>query len=183
MALLNPRFQDAGTEPGDAANWTLQTAVAGQSAAGFGPDPVSAAEDFERWCVFTPAFDPTTNVLAFFAPLSLGYEDFEHGWSNQTFQTELSGGDADVGLFGGSNPAETFESGWSNAPPVTDWSTLASAPGLFEGQPVETFEGGWSGNQNAIWTWAAASSAQAVFGGAPPGIETFETTWPAASTI
>ena len=46
MALLNPRFEVAGAEPGDAANWTLQTAVAGQSAAAFGPDPASAVEGF-----------------------------------------------------------------------------------------------------------------------------------------
>jgi hypothetical protein len=183
MALLNPRFEDAGAEPGDAANWTLQTAVAGQSAAGFGPDPASAAEDFERWYTFAPAFDPTTAALGFFAPLLHGYEDFERGWSNDTFQAALSGGDADVCLFGGSSPAESFESGWSNAPPVTDWSTVAAQQALFEAQPVEAFEAGWEGNENATSTWGLVPSAQALFGGAPPGIETFETTWASATTI
>jgi hypothetical protein len=182
MAILNPRFQDAGAALGAAANWTLQTVVAGQRAAGFGPDPVRAVEAFERWCAFAPAFDPAACVLAFFTPAYHGVEDFRGGWANDTFQVELSGGDAEACPFSG-GLQESFEIEWNNAPPITDWSGVAAQPGLFEGAELETFEVSWSSNESAVTTWKLLASAQAAFSGIASGAETFETTWPKATTL
>ena len=49
MPLLNPRFPLPGEHPGEAEHWTLIAYTAAELIAGFGPEPYSSVEDFERW--------------------------------------------------------------------------------------------------------------------------------------
>ena len=183
MALANPRFLDAGAAPGEALGWTLQTLVAGRRAAAFGPDPARAVEDFERWSAFFPVFDESAAVRAFFAPVSLGYEDFERSWSNDVFLAELSGGASEACRFGGAAAVEDFLAGWVDAEPFAGWVDVSGVQGAFPGGAAETFEMAWSHNESDAASWTAFSAAAASFDSGAVAVERFEGIWPSATTI
>jgi hypothetical protein len=182
MGVTNPRFTDAGAASGEALGWTLQTFVAGRRAAGFGPDPAGAVEDFERWAAFFPAFDESAAVRAFFGPAMLAYEPFERGWSNDVFLGELSGGASEPCAFAGA-AREAFLAGWAGAPPFWSWSDVSAAQGAFAGAAAEAFEMGWSHNEADVAGWSAISAAAATFDKGAATAELFAGTWPAATTI
>ena len=80
MALLNPRFVDAGPLPGEAASWTLTAVTSLEVLAAFG---AAAWEDFERWTPFLGALTDVTTVRAFFG--NDGFEEFERAWANSAY--------------------------------------------------------------------------------------------------
>jgi hypothetical protein len=75
------------------------------------------------------------------------YEDFETGWGNDTYKTDLvSGVDTVVATYG-SNPYEDFETGWGNTTYLDTFSlgvdTEAAVYDVYApltGQPYEDFE-------------------------------------------
>ena len=178
MAFLNPRFQDAGGVPGEAAHWILNTQVSGQRFAGFGPDPVRAVEDFARWSAFLPDLEAVTVVLAFFSAKPQGFEDFERGWGNDNYPLELSGGASEACSFGGSE-VEDFDLGWSMAP-IPNWEEVVAVQGLFGGNASsETFGAAWL---DLVVLWSLVPSLAATFDG-NASAESFTGTWPKATTI
>ena len=151
MALLNPRFVDAGALPGEAANWTLTAVTSLEVLAAFG---AAAWEDFERWALFLGALTDVTTVRAFFG--NDGFEEFERAWANSAFLFDLPTGRVVACAFGGLavetwTLAAPFLRDWSGAPSVagivedfvrpsfvTDWAGVTSVA-----LPIETFSGAW----------------------------------------
>ena len=183
MPLLNPRFEEAGAEPGTAARWTLVTFVAAERIAGFGPAPVRAWEDFERWSERLLAFGANDLAFGFFDPHPEGFEDFEEAWDNDHYLDEWPSGQAVACPFDG-EAVERFEHGWGNDGFVRDWTARAAVAGLFDGKPREGFEDAWLANEMFITAWAGVTAASAAFSAGGAGApETFEAGWPAATTI
>ena len=182
MAISNPSFEDAGTSPGEAGHWALQTVTSLQRIAGFGPAPHEAWESFERWSELLDDFDGLTVAIAFFDPLAEGYEDFEDAWSNDIYLTELPTGHVVTAPFGG-GAVEDMEDGWSNVPYASSWAEVASVTGQFDGEPGEDFEDQWRSNQLYDWNWGAVTSSTAMFDAGTDSNEDFENDWTAASTI
>ncbi|MDJ0766815.1 MAG: hypothetical protein QNJ97_27830 [Myxococcota bacterium] len=180
MALLNPRFENPGPNPGEAEHWILMTCTSGQSIAGFGPEPYRAWEDFERWIEFKPFFEDGDLILGFFDPLKEGFEDFEDAWSNDHFSFELPPGQVITCPFGG-NTFEDMHAGWLSQAFAWSWDDVTAIVGVFYGEPIEDFEDHWRGNEFFFWLWADVSSETAMFDGEP--WEAFETGWYAAARI
>ncbi|MGN6107487.1 MAG: hypothetical protein ACTHU0_20425, partial [Kofleriaceae bacterium] len=181
MAIRNPRFEDAGAQPGSAAHWTLVTFVAAERVAAFGPAPVRGWEDFERWTELKLAFAAGDLALGLFDALPEGREDFDEAWDNDLYLRAWSAGHSEACVFDGA-PLERFDHGWATDTFVDDWSALADAAGVFDGQPREDFEDAWLGNHAFLWTWSTVTSVAAVFA---PGLMTgegFEVGWPMATT-
>ena len=82
----NPSFEEPGTEPGTAQGWTLITSVAAERIVGFGPEPVRAWEDFERWGPLWRALSAVGTTRAFFNAATDGVELLERGWDNDAYQ-------------------------------------------------------------------------------------------------
>ena len=182
MAIANPSFEDAGAAPGQAEHWTLRTSASLERIAGFGPDPYRAWEDFDRWFDLVLSLGPGDVVLAFFDPLAEGYEDFEEGWSNDLYLTELPSGQVVTAPFGG-GAVEDMEDGWDNTAYAWSWDDVGSVTGSFDGEPREDFEDQWAGNQSYAWSWGSVSSAAAMFDGGAQNREDFENDWTVATTI
>ncbi len=182
MAILNPSFEDGGTNPGEAAHWTLVTVVAGERIAGFAPDPYRAWEDFERWSELLLVFEDGDLAFALFDPLAEGYEDFEDAWGNDLYMTELPSGQVVLCPFGG-GAGEAFEAGWSNDGFATSWDVVTAVTGSFDGEPREDFEEQWSSNQSYAWAWAGVTSTSAMFDGGAQNREDFENGWTAMVTL
>jgi hypothetical protein len=181
MALENPSFEDAGALPGDAAHWTLSAVTSVEEIAGFGTAPEEAWEDFERWFDVLDSIDDVTVVLAFFDSALKGYEEFESGWANNVFMTEMPPAQLVTATFDGL-AAEECESGWSNVPYTREWADVLVVTALFDGEPREDFEDEWRQNQLYAWTWAAATSSTAMFDAGAQAVEDFNNGWPPATT-
>jgi len=182
VPILNPSFEDAGAQPGEAEHWTLQAFTGLRRIAGFGPVPHRASEDFERWFELQGDFDGVTVALALFDPLAEGYEDFNEAWDNDLYLTELPTGQVITAPFGG-GAVEDMEDGWSNVPYATAWEDVAGVIGLFDAEPREDFNEQWQGNESFAWTWAAVASSAALFDGGAQPVEDYENGWDPASTI
>ena len=182
MAILNPSFEDAGAQPGEAEHWTIQTVAGRERIAGFGPAPHEAWEGFERWFDLALVFADGDLAIALFDPLAEGYEDFEDAWDNDLYLTELPTGQIVTAPFGG-GAVEDMEDGWSNVPYATAWEEVAGVIGLFDAEPREDFEESWDGNESFIWDWAMAVGVIANFDGGADTDEDFENGWAAATTI
>ena len=152
MPLLNPRFVDAGAQPGEAANWTLTAFTRLQMLAAFGG---AAWEGFERWTRFLGALGDVTTVRAFFG--NDGFEEFEKAWANSAFLFDLATGRVVSCTFDG----RAVETWTLSTPFLRDWAAVASAAGLVEDfvrpvfvtdwagltsatLPLETFSGAWT---------------------------------------
>jgi hypothetical protein len=181
MALLNSSFEQGGPRPGQANHWSLRTFVAKERIAGFGPDPLQAWEDFERWYPLQTEFETGDPVRAFFGFPAQGLEDFEQGWSNAHYQWEFPLGQSEACLFGGT-ACEDFNSGWDNDGFAGFWEAFPSATGLFDGEPVEDFEELWANNQAFAWTWESAQSKVALFD-SENDVEDFHGAWSLAASI
>lgn len=182
MAILNPSFEDAGAEPGQAAQWTLVTSAGRERIAGFGPAPHQAWEGFERWFDLLPAFGDGSLALAFFDPLGEAIEDFDEAWANDLYLTELPPGQVITAAFGG-GAVENLEDGWANDAYATSWDEVAAVVGQFDAEPREDFEEQWRANQAFIWAWEMAVGAMAVFDAGTESNEDFEHDWSAATSI
>jgi hypothetical protein len=177
MPVENPGFETPGAAPWEAAGWTLVTLARGRRFAAFRPPPVPGVEDFETWAAWKEAFAPHDLVVASFDPLApKGREDFEEGWRNAPFLTELEPALLVTAPFRGGAEADGFEDGWV-PPPAFSWADVASAPALFGGAPVERFEAGWRDNEAFLWAWEAVTSAPAAFDGGANAQETFSGAW------
>ena len=168
MPIQNPSFEDAGAEPGLAAHWTLETYVARERIAGFGPPPHRGCEDFERWFGWRNALDASAVLVAV----------FEGGWDNDLFAWALPEGAITTALFAG-RPVEDLEVGWSAGRFFDRWAEVASTGARFDGELAEDFEESWRGNDRFAWRWADVRGRAAVFDGA--AVETFEGVWPEVS--
>lgn len=175
MPIQNPSFEDAGTEPGLAAHWTLETFVARERIAGFGPPPHRGCEDFERWFGWRNALDASAVLVAVFEPLREALESFEGGWDNDLFAWALPEGAIAIGEFTG-RPVDDLEVGWSAGPFLERWADAASTRGRFDGESAEDFEESWRRNEGFGWRWADVTGRAAVFDGV--SAETFEGVWP-----
>lgn len=182
MAILNPSFEDAGAQPGEAAHWTLQTLASRERIAGFGPAPHEAWEGFEWWFDLLDDLAAVTVAIAFFDPLAEGYEDFNEGWGNDLYLTELPTGQIITAAFGG-GVVEDLEDGWSNVPYAMAWEDVGAVTGVFDGEPREDFEEEWRSNQAFLWAWEMAAGVIAAFDGGADTNEDFENDWAAATTI
>jgi len=184
MAVLNPRFEDPGLAPGEAATWTLSTLVAAERFAGFGLDPVRAVEAFERWFDLQLAFAPAGGdvVLAFFAPQQTGFEAFERGWANDVFLLQFPAGNA-VACGFGQGPVEDIETGWNNTPWLTTWSDVGETVGLFNNLPFDAFEQHWGGNEDFVRAFDLLDAVPARFDAGVLTAELFEGVWTLATTI
>jgi hypothetical protein len=180
MALKNPSFEEAGRYPGEAAHWVLVAVCTAQEIAGFGPDPMRACEDFERWSSLRGSFDEIEVVRCFFDALRDGFEAFEIGWGNSAFLRDLLDGPVARCLFS-SRPQETFELGWV-ATPAFNWSTLPCVVAPFSAGDRESFEAGWNGNERFHWQWEDLPSSRALFVGYQTA-EFFGPSWSSATTI
>jgi len=182
MAILNPSFEDAGAQQGEAEHWTLQSFTGLRRIAGFGPVPDRAWEDFDRWFELLDDLEGITVAIALFDPLAEGYEDFEDAWDNDVYLTELPTGQVITAPFSG-GAVEDMEDGWSNVPYATAWEDVAGVIGLFDAEPREDFEEQWRSNQTFIWAWGLAVGVIATFDGGAETNEDFENDWAAATTI
>lgn len=152
MPILNPRFVDAGAQPGEAANWTLTAFTSLQMLAAFGG---AAWEDFERWTRFLGALADVTTVRAFFG--NDGFEEFEKAWANSAFLFDLPTGRVVACTFDG----RAVETWTLSTPFLRDWAAVVSVAGLVEdfvrpgfirdwsgvstaALPLETFSGAWT---------------------------------------
>ncbi|MCP4678752.1 MAG: hypothetical protein GY854_25230 [Deltaproteobacteria bacterium] len=172
MALLNPRFDVAGTYPGEAEHWTLITYVAAERIMGFGPEPHRAWEDFERWIDFKRTFEEGDLVLGFFDPLYEGYEDFNEAWDNSSYMFELPTGRVITYPFGG-GVVDDMQEGWLTEPFAREWDDITAVVGVFDGDTYEDFEDEWKGNEAFAWEWGAVSSDTAMFDSGAQAAERF----------
>lgn len=183
MPIQNPGFETPGVAPWEAAGWALVTQARGRRFAAFRPPPVPCVEDFETWAAWKDAFAPGDLVVALFDPLATeGREDFDEGWQNAPYLTELEPAQLVPALFGRGAEADGFEAAWV-PPPAFAWADVASAPALFGGAPLERFEAGWRGNEAFLSTWEAAASAPAAFDGGANAHETFAGAWAPMTTL
>lgn len=170
MALLNPRFEEAGVLPGEAAHWTLRAVTSLELIAGFESDPEEAWEGFERWHERLASLDDISVVRAFFDGAAVGFESFERGWRNHVYLREMPPALlVSMGI-------EGFEEGWLNDAFAFDWKDVNALPGLFDGMPFEAFETRWRGNEAYVRSWDVIASGAAFDGGA--AAEGFEGAWP-----
>jgi hypothetical protein len=177
MPVENPGFEAPGAAPWEAAGWTLVTQARGRRFAAFRPPPVPCVEDFETWVAWSDAFAEGDLVVALFDPLAPeGREDFDEGWQNVPYLTELEPVQLAPALFGRGAEVDGFEAAWV-PPPAFAWTDVASAPALFGGAPLERFEGGWRGNEAFLSSWAAVPSTPAAFDGGASTHETFSGAW------
>ena len=153
MALLNPTFEQPGAGMGTALHWTLQSFCGAQRIAAFGPTPIRAVEDFERWTSFEEELNSATSVRAFFEKMSRGMEGFRWG---HVLISELETS-CEAALFDGSS-TENMEDGWLGYPCIKDWNAVHSLPGN-----PETFASGWRSNELYAWWWSDVSQVSAVF--------------------
>ncbi|MFP2895068.1 hypothetical protein [Myxococcus sp. AB056] len=174
MALLNPSFEDAGGQPGEAAHWTLTAVTRLEALAGFGV-PEESCEDFERWYVWRAALSDVPVALAFFGQRE-GFEAFSRGWDNDAFLFELPPAQLVPHRFEG-QAVET----WGQEPFLKDWGDAASVEGLFSESPREDFEQRWHTNEAYAWRWEDVTARVALFSTTQP-TEDFNTGWPAATT-
>ncbi|WNG39354.1 hypothetical protein F0U61_41090 [Archangium violaceum] len=182
MGLLNPSFEEEGPLPGEARHWTLTAVTSREVLAGFGPAPEEAWEDFERWHSLRASLDDVPLSRAFFDSSSEGHEDFDEGWANAVFLTELPPAQVLPFPFNGGT-TEDCESGWANVPYARSWGEVASSAGLFDGEPHEDFEEQWRSNQAFAWSWSAVPASAALFDAGVQPVEDFENTWTVASTL
>ena len=157
MNFLNPRFSIPGENPGEAENWTLVTHTSSELIAGFGPEPHTAWEDFERWFELWLNLEQVDIALAFFDPNSEAIEDFEEAWGNDFYYFELPLSQIIWALFYGLE-VESFETGWGNDTFDWNWGSVISRIAIFDGNPHEGFETGWWENESFIWYFEDVSS-------------------------
>ncbi|WAM28298.1 hypothetical protein [Myxococcus sp. NMCA1] len=170
MSLLNPSFEDAGAQPGEAAHWTLTAVTRLEALAGFGV-PEEACEDFERWYVWRAALSDGPVALAFFSGQREGFEAFSRGWDNDGFLFELPPAQLVPHRFEG----QTVET-WGQGPFLTDWVAVTSVEGLFNDSPREEFD-----HEAFAWRWEDVTARGALFNTTQP-TEDFDTGWPLAAT-
>lgn len=182
MAILNPSFEDAGAQPGEAEHWTLVTVTSLERVAGFGPAPHAAWDGFERWFDPVVAFGDGDVAIGLFDPLAEGHEDFEDAWANDLFLTELPTGQIITAPFGG-GAVEDMEDGWANVSYATAWEEVAAVVGAFDGEPREDFEEQWRSYESFVWAWGMAMGVTASFDSGADTDEDFENDWAAATTI
>ena len=171
MALLNPTLRDEGPTPGSAAHWTLTSVCTAQRIAAFGPAPVRAVEDFERWTPVATAFADGALVLAFFDPIPKGYEGFV-SWGAEPFLEALPVALVEPAAFG-ADGVEGFA--WLTAPWAAVWPDVAAEPARFGDASFEDFEG-WA----PAWL---ARLAPAAFDGGATHVEAFAGVWTAMKTL
>jgi len=165
MALLNPAFHEPGVHAGTALNWTLRSFCQAQKIFGFGPSPVRAVEDFERWFGLETEMDLTTSVRTFFDGMVFGVESFE-GWGAFTSELETSCVSAS---FAG-QLVENMQGGWLGYPFADLWSSVSPEAGK-----PEQFNQGWRSNESFAWQWDDVLSSTGMFSG--QSVESFALAW------
>ena len=172
MTVRNPTFEDAGSLPGHARHWTLQTHCALERIAAFGTSPPRAWEGFGRW---RPLFLRLADVSAAHAFPS-GPDDFDGGWGVAPYLMEFPPAQLAAA------PLEDYESDWRSDDYSTAWNDVQA-----DAAPTEPFESGWRSNESFAWAWGDVAAVALAFTEdphvGPTDIELFESGWSAASTI
>lgn len=177
MALQNPSFELPGSQPGEAAFWTLTSVTRLEVIAGFGTSPEQAWEDFERWFPLLDDLERVATVRAFFDLERTGVEAFEKGWSNGGYLFTLPPSQLVAAAFE-RRAAEAFEVGWSNAPYVRRWADSESVEAAFSSEVWEAFESHWRENQSFLRSWNDVAESPARFNDGAASTEDFEAMWP-----
>lgn len=185
MAVVNPGFETAGSDAGEAANWTWFSSPAAQAEAYavFGSIPYDDEENFERgWTndTYLFAFDPFVDIVAPLFDTNIGtgevFEDFEEGWSlNHGYSFAL--GSAELATFdvGTPEPFEDFEEEWDSNESY-DFDMGSTTAALFNtSDAAEDFEEGWDSNEN--YDFEIGSLSSALFDDAFEAVEDFEETF------
>ena len=171
-AVRNSAFADAGSMPGQAQGWTLQTHCQRERIAAFGSTPPLAWEGFERWTPLLLRLEDVSVARAF----ASGPEAFHEGWGVEPYLMELSPGALEE------LDTEDYEAAWSNDDFAWAWADVQAAPA-----PTETFEVEWRSNEAFARAWADVLAAAIAFTEdphvGPTGIELFESYWSAARSI
>lgn len=156
MAILNPSFETAGANPGQALNWTEAQSASGEDVAIFEagtPAEADPFEDYERqWTepegignneISIDEFDPTDLDVALFEGGAAEYDSFEASWKepaaggaapfNNLSLIEFNPGDLDVAQFDtAADDWEDFEEHWTEPEGIgnqTDHRAYTDAPG------------------------------------------------------
>ena len=177
MPISNPSFEEVGALPGEAAGWTLTCVCTAEQAAGFGPPPESAREDFERWLAWMDGFGEGDLVFALFDALPEAREDFEEGFANETWLGAWHPGFAEACVFG-DDVAESFDAGWATDAWARGWDEVASEAAAFGADPHEDF-----GVEPWRASWNDVTDDAARFDGGTTTEETFAGTWEPATTV
>ncbi len=165
MPLRNPRFDEPGAHPGEAAHWTV-TVVAPQLVCGFG-SPQRGTEDFDRWFERLRRLDEAPTVRAFFE--TQPSERFER-WMLGPYLRVLPPARLLPAALG-PRATEAWEQGWFVGAFLRHWELVAAAPADF-GQGPEHF--GW---QAVARDWSHVSSASALFSQGAHPVEAFADPW------
>ncbi len=176
MSVLNPRFEEAGSGPGEASHWRLRS-VCAHAIATFDAGAAEGIETFELWSAFDTVLESIPTVIALFDPRREAVEDFEEAWANDTFVWSLQNARAVAARFG-SEPAEVWDGGTF----VTSWDRLTAIPARFARALVETFGDGWPGAAS-VTSWGSVASEGAFYDQGFFDIEGFEGAWPTLTTI
>jgi len=157
--IINPSFEEPGSEPGAAQDWLHEV-----------------VSSFVEYATF---FKPGLNILVSFIPIGVplgvhpiaqpdgtiilqseagfgtAFEDFAQGWkSNEDFLFAISGSLLRAAFFFGI-PSETFENGWkgNEVGLLENFDALATETAVFAGSRLfENFEGGWPGTVPLTFT-------------------------------
>jgi hypothetical protein len=179
--VVNPSFEEAGLNPGEALGWTLSSLATVEEWAAFGTSPRRAVEDFGEWdgtegAIF--AFVPAHIVSAFFGPASKPEESFDAGWGNDTFLLDLGSTPTEAAEFdvGSPVPVEKFLEWLGGGAWASSWNDVSEEHALFgpSSLSVETFDEGWQGNEGAVFSWGSVLAEAALFDTTPEAVEDFD---------
>ncbi len=91
-------------------------------------------------------------------------EDFDEGWNNDIYLTEIPLASLITLSFHG-NDVEAMEQGWQVANYAWSSESLSLATSIFNTQPFENFGAHWNLNQNYAFSWSDVDHDTAEFAG------------------
>jgi len=177
--LANTSFEDPGTTPGSADQWTpLVTDTAESSAAFTHSDLYTRSQDdfedsWESNQLAQTGFDATDLVSALFEDNAYQQESFEFSWREPVDTAPVaynhqSSFTFDLSNFSGTD--DDFETNWGNSPynqsSVTDLAGATTSAASFAGDAYEDYEADWGVtpyNQGAIDDYAGGTFDTADF--------------------
>lgn len=180
--FTNLGFESAGATPGSAMAWHHNFQASAEDIVGFGPEPQSPVEHFERgWLSnddYVFAFGPTSIEPTLYDSAPSSIEDFEEEWfQNETFLFEHSGLSAAFFDFeNASKPAEDFDELWFG----NEGFSYSFGGGSLSAPFADAFETGWRSNQSFLYAFSSGNLSVASFdsAGTAEPVEDFEELWP-----
>ena len=192
LAISTGSFEIAGSEPGRASGWSLDSIQGDWLFASFDgalPDGSATRLGFEGFEEdldgYLFSFSEAAQDSAF-----MPADDFEAGWQNVPYFLGFPEFSVLAVFDTTPEPFEDFEEEWdSNESYWFDWSEVPSTDAAdFDTapEPFEDFEEEWRSNESYWFDWSEVPSTDAAdFDTAPEPFEDFEEEWPTeiASTV